>query len=246
LKLPASLGRDLCGEISAVGSGVTGFTKGERVIALANGTYAEYAVAKAEILARIPDSMTFEQAAALPLVTTTGTQLIERAVKPKEGQRVLVTGALGGVGRTAIHVARQHGAYVLAGVRLHEKEEAGSLGAHEVVAIDDPYEIGELHDLDAIADTVGGTTIQQLYRALLKGGVIGSVLGEPAGAKEQGIRVEAFSATPDGPRLAELAHDAAQGQFTIPIARKMNLAEIQEAQRLAEKGGVGGKIILIP
>ncbi len=246
LKLPAILGRDLCGEISAVGSSVTEFTKGARVIALANGTYAEYAVAKAEILARIPDSMTFEQAAALPLVTTTGTQLIERAVKPKEGQRVLVTGALGGVGRTAIHVARQHGAYVLAGVRLHEKEEAGSLGAHEVVAIDDPYEIGELHDLDAIADTVGGTTIQQLYKALRHGGVIGSVLGEPAGAKEQGIRVEAFSATPDGPRLAELAHDAAQGQFTIPIARKMKLSEIQEAQRLAEKGGLGGKIILIP
>jgi len=245
LQLPAILGRDLCGEIAEVGSGVTGFKKGARVIALANGTYAQYAVAKGEILAMIPESMTFENAAALPLVTTTGSQLIERAVKPKEGEKVLVTGALGGVGRTAVHVARQHGAHVIAGVRFQEKEEAGSLGAHEVVAIDDLEEIAELHDLDAIADTVGGTTIQRLYKALRKGGVIGSVLGEPPGAKEHDIRVEAFMATPDAARLSELAQDVAQGQFTIPIARTMKLAEIQEAQRLGEKGGTGGKIVIL-
>jgi NADPH:quinone reductase-like Zn-dependent oxidoreductase len=215
------------------------------VIALANGSYAQYAVAKAEILAVIPESMTFENAAALPLVTTTGSQLIERAVKPKEGEKVLVTGALGGVGRTAVHVARQHGAHVIAGVRFQEKEEAGSLGAHEVVAIDDLEEIGEMHDLDAIADTVGGTTIQRLYKTLRKGGVIGSVLGEPPGAKEHDIRVEAFMAMPDAARLSELAQDVAQGQFTIPIARTMKLAEIQEAQRLGEKGGTGGKIVIL-
>jgi NADPH:quinone reductase-like Zn-dependent oxidoreductase len=245
LQLPAILGRDLSGEIAEVGSAVNGFKKGARVIALANGTYAQYAVAKAEILAVIPESMTFENAAALPLVTTTGSQLIERAVKPKEGEKVLVTGALGGVGRTAVHVARQHGAHVIAGVRSHEKEEAGSLGAHEVVAIDDLEEIGALHDLDAIADTVGGTTIQRLYKALRKGGVIGSVLGEPPGAKEHDIRVEAFMAMPDAARLSELAQDIAQGQFTIPIARTMKLAEIQEAQQLGEKGGTGGKIIIL-
>ncbi len=117
LELPAILGRDLAGEVVETGRSVTGFSKGMRVMALANGTYAEYTVAKADVLAPIPSALDFEQAAALPLVVTTGAQLIERAVKPQRGQTILVTGALGGVARTAIHVARKHGVRVFAGVR---------------------------------------------------------------------------------------------------------------------------------
>ncbi len=86
-KFPAILGRDLAGEVEACGRSVSGFPKGMRVMALANGTYAEYTVAKADVLSPIPDGLTFEQAAALPLVTLTGTQLIERAVKAKPGER---------------------------------------------------------------------------------------------------------------------------------------------------------------
>src|SRR6185437_6721927 len=112
LEFPAILGRDLSGEVVETGRGVTAFEKGMRVMALANGTYAEYTVAKADVLAPIPEALTFEQAAALPLVTTTGAQLIERAVRLTAGQTVLVTGALGGVGRAAVHVARKHGARV--------------------------------------------------------------------------------------------------------------------------------------
>lgn len=123
IEFRAILGRDLSGEVAETGRDVQGFPKGMRVMALANGTYAEYTVAKADVLALIPDALNCEQAGALPLVTTTGAQLIERAVKPKPGQTVLVTGALGGVGRTAVHVARKHGARVLAGVRAKEKEE---------------------------------------------------------------------------------------------------------------------------
>jgi len=122
IEFPAILGRDLSGEVVETGRKVLGFPKGMRVMALANGTYAEYTVAKADVLAAIPNELSFEQAGALPLVTTTGVQLIERAVKPQAGQTVLVTGALGGVGRTAVHVARKHGARVLAGVREKEKE----------------------------------------------------------------------------------------------------------------------------
>src|ERR1700722_5616265 len=187
LNLPAILGRDLAGEVVEWGENVQGFEKGARVMALANGTYAEYTVAKADVLAPIPDALTFEHAAALPLVTTTGSQLIERAVKPKAGQTVLVTGALGGVGRTAVHVARKRGARVLAGVREKEKEEASKLHADGVVALDSEEEIGHLHDLDAIADTVGGSTIQRLLKTIRKGGVLGSVLGQPEGADKYDI-----------------------------------------------------------
>ncbi len=246
IQLPAILGRDLAGEVVEAGRHVSGFSKGMRVMALTNRTYAEFTVAKADLLAPIPEGLQFEQAGALPLVTLTGAQLIERAVRPKAGQTVLVTGALGGVGRSAVHVARKHGAKVLAGVRTNEKEEAKKLGVDGVVAVDSEEEIGKLHDLDAIADTVGGTTIQQLLKALRKGGVLGSVLGEPEGAKNYDIRVEAFMAQPDAARLTQLAEDNAREEFSIPIARTMKLNEIQEAHRLAEKGGLRGKIVLIP
>ena len=246
LDLPAILGRDLVGEVEEVGRDVTGFSKGMRVMALANGTYAEFATVKADVLAAIPDSLSFVQAAALPLVTLTGAQLIERGVKARTGQTVLVTGALGGVGRSAVHVARKLGARVLAGVRASEREQAQKLQADGVVAIDDQAEIDKLADLDAIADTVGGPTIERLLKAIRKGGVLASVLGAPAGAKNYDIHVESVFAQPDGPRLHGLAEDAARGEFEIPIAKVMKLADIQEAHQLAEGHGVGGKIILVP
>ena len=246
IEFPAILGRDLSGEVVETGRNVQGFPKGMRVMALANGTYAEYTVAKADVLAPIPDALSFEQAGALPLVTTTGAQLIERAVKPKAGQTVLVTGALGGVGRTAVHVARKHGARVLAGVRAKEKEDASKLNVDGVVAIDSEEEIGHLHDLDAIADTVGGTTIQRLLKTIRKGGVLGSVLGQPEGANKFDIYVEAFMAQPDASRLYQLADDVARHEFSIPVARTMKLQDIQEAHRIFERGGLSGKIVLVP
>jgi NADPH:quinone reductase-like Zn-dependent oxidoreductase len=246
VEFPGILGRDLAGEVVASGSSVSGFAKGMRVMALANGTYAEYAVAKADTLAPIPDALSIEQAGSLPLVTTTGAQLIERAVKVTAGQTVLITGALGSVGRTAVHVARKHGAHVIAGVRAKEKDQAALLAVDSVVAIDDEKEIATLHDIDAIADTVGGVAIQRLMKALRSGGVLGSVLGKPPGAEKYNIRVEAFMAQPDASRLYELADNVARGEFAIPIGRTLPLKEIQEAHRLAEQGGAGGKIVLIP
>jgi NADPH:quinone reductase-like Zn-dependent oxidoreductase len=246
IEFPAILGRDLSGEVAETGRNVQGFPKGMRVMALANGTYVEYTVAKADVLAPIPDALNFEQAGALPLVTTTGAQLIERAVKPKAGHPVLVTGALGGVGRTAAHVARKHGARVLAGVRAKEKEEASKLEVDGVVAIDSEEEIGQLHDLDALADTIGGATIQRLLKTIRKGGVLGSVLGQPEGTDKYDIHVEAFMAQPDASRLHQLADDAARHEFSIPIARTMKLQEIQEAHRVFERGGLAGKIVLVP
>jgi NADPH:quinone reductase-like Zn-dependent oxidoreductase len=146
----------------------------------------------------------------------------------------------------AIHVARKHGVRVLAGVRASDKDKAAQLPVEGVVAIDSEEEIGKLHNLDAIADTVGGTTIQRLLKSIRAGGVLGSLLGVPEGAQNYKIRVEPIMAVPDASRLFELAEDFARGEFSIPIARTMKLREASEAQRLAEKGNVGGKIILVP
>ncbi len=244
LDLPEILGVDLAGEVDALGEGTAGFEKGMRVMAKANGTYAEYTVAKADTLAPIPDALSFEQAAALPLVLLTGTQLIERAAKVQPGQTVLVTGALGSVGRVAVHVARAHGAKVIAGVRAAQKEKAATLGAAQVVALDNPKETIHLHELDVVADTVGGLVQEHTLKMLKDGGVYASVVGPPKQDPGRGIRVEAMMALSDASRLYELADEVARGSLVIPIARTFPLAQIQEATKLAENGGAGGKIVL--
>lgn len=93
---------------------------------------------------------------------------------------------------------------------------------------------------------MGGTTILRLLKTIRKGGVLGSVLGEPEGAEKYDIHVEAFMVQPDASRLYQLADDVARHEFSIPIARRMKLQEIQEAHRISERGGLAGKIVLVP
>jgi NADPH:quinone reductase-like Zn-dependent oxidoreductase len=215
-------------------------------MALAFGTYAEYTTVKAAIVAPIPDGLSFEQAAALPLVLTTGAQLIERGVQPQPGWTILVTGALGGVGRSAVHVARKNGAHVIAGVKSSQRDEATKLGAERVIALDDDKDVASLRNLDAIADTVGGETIAKLLGAIKPGGVLGSVLGEPKEAAGKNSQVRAIQAQPDAKRLYELAEDVARGEFTIPIAKVFRLEEARQAQDFAEHQHPNGKVLMIP
>ena len=244
LELPEILGMDLAGEVDEVGPNVDEWKKGDRVMGKAGGTYAEYTTAKASVLAPIPDALSWEQAAALPLVLTTGAQLIERAAKVEPGQTVLVTGAVGGVGRTAVHVAKQRGAKVIAGVKATQKAEAERLGATLVVALDVPAEMQHIHDLDVVADTVGGITGEQAMKSLKDGGLYASVVGPPNHPPERGIRAVVYAAIPDASRLEELAFDVVNGSLQIPIAKTFPLEQIQEATRVAEKGGAGGKVVI--
>ncbi|RRA49446.1 NADP-dependent oxidoreductase [Acidipila sp. EB88] len=244
LDLPEILGVDVSGEVDKAGDGVTGFPVGMRVMAKANGTYAEYTVCKADVLAPIPDALTYEQAAALPLVLLTGTQLIERAAKVEAGQTILITGALGSVGRTAVHVAKQRGARVIAGVRSAQLEAAATLGAHQVVALDDAKELAHLHDLDAVADTIGGLVGEHSLKTLRDNGVYATVVEPPKHPPARGIRVEAMMAAPDASRLYELADEVARGGLVIPIAKSFPLCEVHQATELAESGKAGGKVVL--
>jgi NADPH:quinone reductase-like Zn-dependent oxidoreductase len=243
LDLPAILGRDVAGEVVAVGPRVTNFKVGTRVLGVVKNGYADYVVAPVGSWAEVPKKLDLVDAAALPLVLLTGAQLVEEAADVKAGDKVLVTGATGNVGRVAVYAAKARGAEVYAGVRAEHEVEAAKLGVRGVVALDDDREIDALPPLDALADTVGGETAQRLLRKLKPGARIGSVVGEPAGAKERGFVVHAFLARPDAGRLAELAAAVADGQLVIPIARRFPLTEAAEAQRLAEQGGVG-KVLL--
>jgi NADPH:quinone reductase-like Zn-dependent oxidoreductase len=243
LQLPAILGYDLAGQVVALGEGVAGVKVDAMVMALADHTYAEYVTCKAEGLSHIPAGLNPAEAGVLPLVLLTGTQLIELGVRPSSGQRVLITGALGSVGRTAVHIAKKHGAYVIAGVRASQRAEAKKLGADEVVAVDE--DLGELKDLDAVADTVGRDVIDRLIPYIRKNGVLATVVGAPKSAAGCDLQVHEVWSVADPHRLEELAQEIASGEFAIPIAKRFTLAEIRQAHVLAEKGAAG-KVLLTP
>ena len=244
LTFPALLGRDASGEVVAVGAGVTAFEPGMRVLGRVQGAYAEQVVGDAEGWAEVPARMDLVDAAALPLVLLTGAQLIEEAVGIRDGQRILVTGALGSVGRVAVFVAKARGARVIAGVRSAQKAIAASLGADGVVGLDDPADIAKLPELDAIADTVGGAAVEGVFGKVKAGGIVGSVVGPPAGIEARGLVGRAIMAHSDSKRLGALAQAVADGKLVIPIAKRFPLAQAAEAQRFAE-AGARGKVILV-
>ena len=245
MQLPAILGRDVSGIVRTVGPGVTGFAPGDRVMALGNQTYAQLTIVNAADLTHLPDGLDLVEAAALPLVTLTGEQLISRGVKIQRGQTVLITGAIGGVGRTAVFVAKKAGAIVLAGVRKNQTKQAAELGADQVLTLDDKDAMEKLGFIDAVADTVGHETAESLLAKVKQGGVFASVLGPPANAKmHPTVRVESVRAVPDAVMLRTLAEDVAAGRFKIPIDRMVPLEDASDAHAAAEKGGIG-KVLLL-
>ena len=156
LSFPAILGRDVSGVVREVGANVKHFKPGDRVLALSNATYAELVAVDDSDVTHLPDGVDLADAAAIPLISLTGDQLVRLATNVKKGQVVLITGALGSVGRAAVHSAKKIGAQVIAGVRAKELNDARSLGVSDVLAIDDDKTIEKFRLVDAIADTVGG------------------------------------------------------------------------------------------
>jgi NADPH:quinone reductase-like Zn-dependent oxidoreductase len=245
LELPAILGRDASGEVLEVGSGVTRFRPGARVTGLVMGGYSERVVAKDEAWAEVLEGLNLADAAALPLVTLTGSQLVEESLAPRPSETILVTGALGSVGRTAVFAAKGRGVRVWAGVRRTQKEAAQALGVDGVVALDDEIDCRRLPTLDGIADTVGASVTEKLLDRVRRGGVVASVASDPKGAHERGIEVRHHSAHPDPERLAALVRAVAEGALVIPIAMRFPLAHIREAQRFAEQGAAGKVIVRV-
>jgi NADPH:quinone reductase-like Zn-dependent oxidoreductase len=241
LELPAILGRDAAGEVVAVGAGVTRLRVGARVAGLVTGGYGELVVARDDAWAEVPASMNLVDAAALPLVTLTGSELVDDAIKPHAGMTVLVTGALGSVGRTAVYTAKLRGAKVWAGVRAAQVTAAAQLGVDGVVALDDDR--AQPPTFDAVADTVGGAPLQHILDHVRRGGVIASVVGEAPGLRERGLESRHIWAHPDHERLAALVRAVADGALAIPIAKRLPLDRIREAHQLAQ-AGAGGKVIV--
>lgn len=245
LELPAILGNDIAGIVREVGPGVEGFAPGDRVMALGSKAYAELVTVTSKNVAHVPEGLDLVKAGALPLVTQTGEYLISRGTKIEAGQTVLVAGAAGGVGRSAVRAAKKAGAVVIAGVRKSQVKEAETLGADQVLALDDTAAMEKLGFVDAVADSVGGGTAETLLTKVKQGGVFATVLNAPANARmNPTVRVEAVQVQADGAMLRTLAEDVLAGRLVIPIDRMVPLADAGAAQAAAEKGGLG-KVLLL-
>jgi NADPH:quinone reductase-like Zn-dependent oxidoreductase len=248
LSLPAILGRDVSGIVQAVGSEVKHFKPGDRVLALSNATYAELVAVKDSDVTHLPEGLEIADAAAIPLIALTGDQLVRVATNVQKGQLVLVTGALGSVGRAAVHVAKKIGATVIAGVRGNELDEARALGVSDVLAIDDEEAIEKFQSVDAIADTVGGDVAAKLLAKVKQGGSFGytAMLPEGTAAKYPAIKIKRVLAQADPSKVREFADDLRDGKFVLPIGRRMPLRDAADAQVLGEKGGVGKILLMMP
>src|SRR5262249_33133998 len=150
--------------------------------ALASQTYAGLCVVKATELAKIPAGANLVDIAALPTVTTTGAQLASLALGGKSGATLLVTGAIGNVGRTAVYAAKSRGATVIAGVLKRQVSKALFVGPNSIVPLDDVAAVQALKPVDAVANTVGAPTADEVIKKIKPGGIFASVLGSPSTA----------------------------------------------------------------
>jgi NADPH:quinone reductase-like Zn-dependent oxidoreductase len=244
IHFPGLTGVDMAGTVVKIGPEVEGFSVGDQVFSMADNTYAELCVVSAAILAKVPKGLDLIQAAALPLVTITGNQLLS-ATGIKAGQTVLVAGAVGNVGRSAVFTAKERGATVIAGVLKRQVDEARTAGADQAVATDDDTAIANLPPLDALADTVDGRTAEKLIAKVKPGGVFATVLRAPQNAaKYPAVKVVAVFSKFDRKTLEFMAEAVRDGKLVIPIGETLPLKQAAEAQAAAEKG-VAGKILLV-
>ncbi|GII79534.1 NADPH:quinone reductase [Sphaerisporangium rufum] len=254
-------GRDVAGVVTAVGAGVTRFRPGDEVYGTTTrGAYAEYAVARADRLAPKPAGLTFEQAAAAPVSGQTAVQALRDVARVREGQRVLVIGAAGGVGSFAVQIARAYGATVTAVCGPDKADLVRSLGAARVVDYTRQEVDGEGPVYDVVVDTAGCRPLSTLRRAMAPGGTLvlvggGHATGPLLGGMERGLRALLLSpftrhrlrmlmALERSEVLAELTRLIESGHVTPAVGRVHPLAEAPAALHHLAEGHPAGKIVI--
>ena len=251
-------GLDLAGIVVAVGATVTRFAPGDEVYGIGTGTFAEYAVARADKLAVKPAALTFEQAAVLPVSAITALHAVTDLAQVEPGQRVLVTGASGGVGSYAVQLAVSAGAEVTGVCSAGKADLVRSLGATRVLdyAVDDFAATDDRYD--AIIDIAGNASLSRLRRALAPRGTAVLVGGEDAGRllgmgrQLRGLVVSLFSrqrltlrvpkeSSADLERLTALVE---AGHLTPAMESTYPLDQAATAMRELVAGRVRGKVAI--
>ena len=239
-------GRDLSGVIDAVGDAASPWKVGQAVIALATGgSYAEYAIAAVKAVAAKPRRLSFEEAAGIPVAGETAWRALVTIADVQRGQRVLIQGGAGGVGSSAVQIAKARGAYVIATASPSHNELLRSLGADEVVDYHSVRFEEKLKDIDVVLNTVDADTGARSIVVVKPGGILVSVAGAAPVAQCKTARIRcAVTGHATGEMLPSLSELADEGKFRIHIDRQFPLAEAAQALELNRQGHTGGKIIL--
>jgi NADPH:quinone reductase-like Zn-dependent oxidoreductase len=246
------LGVDIAGQVEAVGSGVTRFRPGDEVYANlldhGYGGFAEYVSAPVDVMSLKPPSLSFEEAAAVPMAAATALQGLRRHGELQPGQRVLINGASGGVGTFAVQLAKAYGAEVTAVTSTRNLELVRSLGADHVLDYTTTDALGGGQRYDLILDTVGNRSVPDLRRALAQGGKA-AVTGFTSVAKLLAVslrggkdiaQVQAHVTTRDLELLSELIED---GKVRPQIDRRYRFTEIPAAIAYLEQGRARAKVV---
>jgi NADPH:quinone reductase-like Zn-dependent oxidoreductase len=250
-KFPFILGWDIAGVVEKVGGKVTKFKPGDAAYAFLSltrgGGYAEYATALEVEASAKPASLSFEQAAAVPLAALTAWQALIDAGKLEKGQTALIHGGSGGVGSFAVQIAKSRGARVYATASTANQDLLKDLGAD--VAIDYTKTKFEdvAKDVDIVLDTVGGNTTTRSIEVLKRGGILVSIVGhagDPLVLKEKGVRGTTVLVKPNADELAEITKLIEDKKMKVVLSKVLPLADAAQAHELIATGHTRGKIVL--
>lgn len=248
--MPMILGYDVAGVVEQTGGKATKFNNGDAVYGclaiMRGGGDAEFAIAKEDELWPKPASLSFEEAAALPIAAGTAWQALVQIAKLSEGQTVLIHGGSGGVGHFAIQIAKARGAKVIATASAANQEFMKQLGADQTIDYKATKFEDVVKDVDVVLDTVAGETLKRSYAVVKKGGIIVSIL-EPPDKKEleaRGIRGSVFMVSAKSDLLAELTKLVEAKQLKPVISQLLPLAELAKAHQTIDTGHTRGKIVM--
>lgn len=274
-KRPFVLGHDVSGVIVAVGSDVTAFHVGDEIYSrprdLHIGTFAELIAIPADDVALKPTTLTFDQAAAVPLVALAAWQILVERADVKPGQKVLVHAGAGGLGSTLIQLAKYLGATVATTTSTQTVELVRSLGADTVVDYTKQDFSAQLRDYDLVIDSLGGANLEKSLHVLKRGGLAIGVAGPPdarfakqlgapwplgmvidtlslkirMSAKKLGVRYEAFFMRASGSQLRELAVLYDSGTLRPLVDKVFTFEQTLEAMSYVEAGRTtAGKVVV--
>ncbi len=247
---PVVLGWDLSGTVVEVGPDTSGPGVGDEVFGMPRfpqpgSTFAEYVSAPAHELALKPRTLSYVEAAALPLAGLTAWQALFEVGGLEAGQAALVHAAAGGVGHLAVQLARSKGARVVGTASGQNADFLRSLGAEPVDYRVERFE-EKVSDVDLVLVAVDGDVLERSWQVLRPGGVLVSIRGEPSAedAERHGVRAERILVHPDAGQLEQIAVRVDAGEVQPFVGAELPLAEVGKAFELSESGHTRGKIVL--
>ena len=247
-KLPMILGGDVAGVITKVGKNVTHLKVGDKVFANAARTYAEFAKARASVTVKMPENLTFIEAASIPLTGQTAWEALIDQGHLKKGDKTLIHAGAGGVGSLAIQIAKHFGATVASTASGKNKDFLTSLGVDQFIDYKTEDFEQVLDKVDLVLDPIGGETQEKSLHVLKKGGRIVSLVQEPDEdkLKELGITGTVFSMSPTGERLQKIADLLATGAIKPLVTQTYSFTEedVRKAHEQIETGHTQGKMVV--